>query len=566
MFLGVFLKYKKSLAFVFFLAIIANLLSLVVPLSFMAVIDRVLVSSGFATLNVIFIALLLIAFSEMIINCFSKYISHWCGTSIISEIAGMFFNHLFNLKREYFHTYNSSDTLSRIRELDTIKAYISNWLLTYSVDIIFMIIFLFVMLSINSFLTWVILATVPLHIMQYFIFSRTLKKKDQNVFETSIKYNASVLEPLSGIEVIKNEGKEEFAINRIFHALNNNLKNNFSLLTIRLLSEELSVFISKVSEAAILFFGAYLVLEQKMTLGELVAFQMMKDRVTRPLLRTASLWEEIMQFNLSKRRVNQVIKEKCEVYEQGISLNTLISSIVFSDVSFFYDKKKVISNFNFEIRTNSITCIIGESGAGKSTVLRLLSRLYDNYEGDIKVSGIDIRKIKLSSLRKNIAHVNQECMLFTGTIRDNILFSSERQDDEWLFYCAKLASIDNFIMSLPLGYDTPVIEKGENFSGGQVQRLVIARAIASDKPILILDEATSALDYSSEDKIIKNLKKLSENKTIIAITHRLSLARCADKIVCMENGQIIEEGTHQELSSIQGFYHDMYEISNSYRG
>lgn len=558
MFREAFYKYKKGLLIVFSFSVIANLLSLAVPLSFMAVIDRVLVSSGYATLNVIFIILIIVSLSEAVVNGFKAYLFNWCSSSIISEVAGKFFYQLFHLKRDYFQRNAPGDTISRIGELDTIKRYITDWMLTYSVDILFMLIFLSVMFSINTTLSLVILATVPLHLLQYFLFGKALNRKNTQVFANSIQYNSAVLESLSGIEVIKNEGKEHFAIQRVANALGNSLKNGFSLSILQLFSGQLSETLSKLSEAVILFVGSYLVLGQKMSLGELIAFNMMKDRVTTPLLRTASIWEEMMLFRLSRERINTVMDEESEADVNGCPLPAEISRIEFSDVSFAYEQNKVIDGFNLQIKPNSITCIVGESGAGKSTVIRLLARLSDNYQGRIEISGKDIRHIALPSLREKIAYVNQDNVLFSGTIRDNILFSSARQDEEWLHYCARQAWIHEFINSLPQGYDTPVIEGGRNFSGGQIQRIAIARALASDKPILILDEATSALDYESEYQIVANLKKAAEYKTLIAITHRLSLARCADNIVCMEQGKILEQGSHHSLIRRNGFYRRLH--------
>ncbi|MDO6498219.1 peptidase domain-containing ABC transporter [Photobacterium sanguinicancri] len=558
MFRDAFLKYKKGLVVVLFFSIIANLLSLAVPLSFMAVIDRVLVSSGYATLNVIFVILVVVALSEAVVNGFTTYLFNWCSNSIIAEVAGKFFHQLFHLKRDYFQRNSPGDTMSRIGELDTIKAYISDWMLAYSVDILFMLIFLSVMLSINATLSLVILATVPLHLLQYFIFGKALQNKNKQVFVNSIQYNSAVLESLSGIEVIKNEGKEKFAIQRVADALGNSLKNGFSLSVVQLFSAQISATLSKISEAVILFVGAYLVLGQKMSLGELVAFNMMKDRVTAPLLRTASLWEEMMQFRLSRERIDTVMSQEGEATLNGCKLPNEISSIEFRDVNFSYEEHQVIDGFSLRIEPNSITCLVGESGAGKSTVTRLLARLSDNYQGRIEISGKDIRHVALPSLREKISYVNQDNMLFSGTIRDNILFSSPRLDEDWLYYCAKLAWIHEFIISLPLGYDTPVIEGGKNFSGGQVQRIAIARALASDKPILIFDEATSALDYESEYQIVANLKQTAKHKTLIAITHRLSLARCADNIVCMAQGKIIEQGSHNALIQRNGFYRRLH--------
>jgi len=538
----------------------ANVFSLAIPLSFMAVIDRVLVSSSYSTLNIILVLLFSFCIAEGILKTISTYILNWCSISIISEVSGTFFYKAISLHNNFYKKQSPGDFISRIDEIDVIRNYISNWILSYSVDVFFMVIFLFVMMSINVELTLTILLTIPLYIFQTQVFSSKIKSKNKDVFERRVEFNSSVLEFYNGIEIVKLCARDSFFLRRIFFSLAESLRSSFSLLNTLLYSEQLSILLSKFIDSIVLFLGAYLVLEQRLTLGELVAFNLnlLKDRVTMPLLKISRIIEELNQYKLSKSRVDFVMKQDVDVNNGHINLDFNIKDIEFKNVNLSIDSSHILTDISFCAKAGSLTCIVGESGAGKSSITKLIARFIDIDSGSIEFSGININNIDLTSLRESIAYVSQDNFFFIGTIRDNLLLMSDSKDECWMKECARLAGLDKFIESLPDKYETMLNNNADRFSGGQKQRLSIARAIASNRPIIIFDEATSALDTFSENYIIKTFKKLKNEKILIVITHRLSIAKNADYIIYLHDGHLVESGQHQKLYFAGGGYYHAY--------
>lgn len=537
------------------------LILLSAPLSFMAIIDRVLVSEGYATLNIILIILIVAAFIDGGLSLFSLKINAWLNSVHISEVSHHFFSKLFSLKKSEVDQTNVGEVLSRLGELDQIKKYISNWLSQFSLDLIFMVIFFVVIFNLNASLSLILLMTVPMHLLQYFIFNKKIKISNEKMFAASIDYQNRIIESVSAYDHLKANRKSDKILSRIYHSFDLKLRRNYGLEKVNIYSGQMSALINKLSEATILYMGASYVLEQSMTLGALVAFNMMKDRVTAPLLRLASIWEEILAFKISLGRVNVIMDAASEDNGDDLyQIKSLNQGIKLHQVSFQYnDNELAINNISLHIPRGKTLCLLGESGAGKSTLAKLLAGDYDHYQGDIFFDEKELKEISLSSLREQIAIVQQKSILLAGTIRENILFDSCIDDHNWVEMAGKLADIHDFIMTLPQGYDTPVAEQGGNFSGGQIQRIALARAFASDKPIMILDEATSALDYETEANIVTNLAKLKIDKTIIIITHRLSLARISDVIIYMKNGKVLEHGNHGKLIHRQSHYRRLYQ-------
>jgi len=553
-------KYRSSIILIMLSSVFGYLLSIVVPLSFMAIIDRVLVSQGYATLNIILIILLFVSIGQFFIHMFSSKLSIWVNSAHISEIISDFCIKLFSLKKIEFDKLSIGETISRLGELDKVKGYISDWITKLSLDIIFMVIFFVIIYNLNAMLSLILLATVPVHLVQYFIFNKKIKSTRDELFTASIDYQNRIIESVTAFDSLRLSRKGGSILNRIYDAFNTKLKKGYDLATINIWSTQMSLFVNNVSEALILFVGATFVLDQQMTLGALVAFNMMKNRVTDPLLRLASIWEEIIAFKISLSQVNVIMNAESEVlHNSSHEITAIKNSIRLNNVSFSYQlNKTVLSNVSFCIDANRTLCILGESGAGKSTLSKLISGEYDHYSGEIFFDHVELKHISLSSLKEHIAVVQQNSILLAGTIADNILFDSCIDDIQWMEKAAKMADIHDFIYSLPNGYNTAVSEQGNNFSGGQKQRIALARALASDKLILILDEATSALDYGTEANIVRNLQQYKNNKTVIIITHRLSLARISDSIIYMKNGEVIEQGSHDELLSKDSYYKKLY--------
>ena len=570
-FAGLFQRYTRLLVWTALIAIVLNTLSLATPLSFMAVIDRVLVSEGYDTLMVILVILLTITLFEQLLKMVQFRLSQWIGLGMGSESAGVFYRHLFRLKQAYFDTTPVGEILSRSAELDRIRSILVSWILSLAVDLLFMVIFLIVMLSMSLPLSLVVLATVPLHAGQYFVFGSVLSSRESASFEAGVQHQSLVIESLQGIETVRASNRGKLCLHGIFSTLDLRLRKAYRLAQVGMWSARASELIGGVSEVIILYFGARLVLEQELTLGALVAFNMMKDRVTGPLIRLASIWEEVLAFRLSVERLNTVLDSSVEQPDEEAPRSELTSfskTIKYSGLSFCYpgQDSPVLSNVDFFVARGERVCLLGESGAGKSTLTRLLTLAYDDYIGKIEIDNHEIRSLDLNSVRSQVAYVLQKNTLFSGTIASNILYACESPSDERMRDAARIACVNEFIETLPLGYQTVVQEGGKNFSGGQVQRIALARAIAANTPILILDEATSALDYETEANVVRNLQQLGECKTLIIATHRLSLARICDRIVVLKKGRVAEEGTHQQLIHQEGPYRKLYQYQTGVAG
>lgn len=350
-----------------------------------------------------------------------------------------------------------------------------------------------------------------------------------NVFGENISINNSMLDGINNIEMIKISNKEKKYTEKISSSLSHSLTAGFKLSNTEALSTEASLLISKIFETLIIFSGAYLVLNGNLSLGELVAFTLIKDRVTQPLIRLASLWEEYCQFKLSKDRVDVVFKETSEV-DTGKKVEQ-IHNIKFDSVSTYINKKVVVDNISFECNKGSITSIIGESGSGKSTLLKIVPKLINIDGGKVFINEENLNGINLKSLRDNIAYVGQECHIVNGTVKDNILINSSRKDDEWLSYVCRLSCCHDFILDLEEGFDTLIGEGGNNLSGGQKQRITIARCIAADRDVLLLDEPTSALDSETEQIIVSNLKEYSQDRIVLVATHRKEILNISDDVI-----------------------------------
>lgn len=566
---GLLHRYSRLILWTALVACFLNALSLVVPLSFMAVIDRVLISEGYASLQVILVILCITAAVELALRVGQFRISQWVGLGMEAESAGVFYRHLFQLKQSYFDRTPIGEIISRTGELDKLRTILIGWIMTVLVDLLFMLVFLLVMLSFSGLLTALVLATVPLHLGQYFVFGSSLKRCERDNFQAGIEHQSAVVETLQGMNTIRACGKAESGLAQVFGTLDATLRTNYRLAQVGLWSSQTSTLVSKLSEASILFMGATLVLDQSMTLGALVAFNMMKDRVTGPLIRLASIWEEVLAFKLSLERLNTVFDypsdRRSDTDVKVIACHS-VETLEVDGLSYAYDPdgEPVLSGVHLCLAQGERLCLLGESGAGKSTLTKLLSLMYDDYTGELRINGIDICEYDIDSLRGQIAYVLQKNVLFSGTIASNILYASDRDDDVWMRRAAKLACADGFIESLPLGYATPVTEGGKNLSGGQVQRIALARAFASSASLIVLDEATSALDYETEARVVANLEQLDPDVSLIIVTHRLSLARASDRIVVLKNGRVVEVGTHSELIEQPSAYRELhqYQVGN----
>jgi ATP-binding cassette subfamily B protein len=412
-------------------------------------------------------------------------------------------------------------------------------------------------------LALVALATLPLFMLLTTLVSPLVRRQLRVKAECNAEAQSYLVEVLSGIQTVKAQNIELRSRWQWQERYARYVSAGFKTVLSSTAASSTSNFLNHLSSLLVLWVGAYLVLQNALTLGQLIAFRIIAGYVTGPLLRLTQLWQNFQQTALSLERLGDIIDAPVEADEHdrhNIPLPTIQGTVKYENVSFRFNPSGALQldNVNIEFPSGSFVGIVGLSGSGKSTMMKLLPRLYSLESGRILIDGYDISKIELYSLRQQVGIVPQDTLLFEGTVQENIALNHPDATSEEIIAAAKVAAAHEFIMSLPNGYNTRVGERGAALSGGQRQRIAIARTVLQNPRLLILDEATSALDYESERQVCLNLAETFRNRTVFFITHRLSTIRNADVIVMLDRGSIVEQGTHEELMALKGYYYCLY--------
>lgn len=564
-FIPAVVKYRRLLSEVLLISLVLQLIGLATPLFFQVVMDKVLVNHAMKTLNVIAIGLILATLFEATLTGIRTYVFSSTSSKIDVELGARLFRHLLNLPVTFFQARRVGDSVARIRELENIRSFLTGHAITLLMDLLFSFIFLGVMLWYSGTLTLIVIISIPIYMMLSMTFTPIIRARLNEKFNRGAENQSFLVETLSGIETVKSMAVEPRWALKWEQQLASYVASGLSVTNVGMLASGGVTLVSKLVTAAIMWVGAGLVVDGKMTVGELVAFNMLSGQVSSPILRLAQLWNDFQQVGISMSRLGDILNAKTEVIGQKTRLPRVAGAIEFDQVSFRYhpDAPNVIRAINLKIAPGEVIGIVGRSGSGKSTLAKLVQRLYVPDSGRVLVDGQDIAIIDTTSLRHQLGVVLQENTLFNRSIRDNIALSNPALPIEAIIEAAKLAGAHEFICELREGYDTKVGEHGTGLSGGQRQRIAIARALISNPRILIFDEATSALDYESENIIQNNMKQICTGRTVLTIAHRLSAVRDADRIIVMERGQIAEQGSHEELlRNPTGIYTHLYQLQS----
>jgi subfamily B ATP-binding cassette protein HlyB/CyaB len=548
-FIPVVVKYRRLLGEVLLISFVLQLIGLITPMFFQVVMDKVLVNHAMKTLNVIAVGLLCATLFECVLTGIRTYVMSHTSSKIDVELGARLFRHLLNLPISYFHVRRVGDSVARVRELESIRSFLTSNALTVVLDLLFSFVFLGVMLWYSVTLTFVVLVSIPVYFVLSIVFTPILRDRLNDQFNKSAENQSFLVETLSGIDTVKSMAVEPRWQQKWEKQLAAYITAGLSATNIGIVASGGVTLVSKLVTVVIIWLGAGLVIDGKMTVGELVAFNMLSGQVSSPILRLAQMWNDFQRVGISMKRLGDILNFRTEVLGQKTRIPRIEGSIEFDQVSFRYqpDSPDVLRRISLKIHTGEVIGIVGRSGSGKSTLTKLVQRLYVPYSGRVLVDGQDIGLVDTTSLRHQIGVVLQENTLFTRSIRDNIALSSPGIPIESIIDAAKLAGAHDFICELPEGYDTLVGEHGIGLSGGQRQRVAIARALIGNPRILIFDEATSALDYESEKIIQDNMRGICKGRTVLVIAHRLSAVRYSDRIVVMERGQVVEVGDHDQL-------------------
>ncbi len=556
------LTYKQVIVEVMLGSFIVQLFGLITPLFTQVILDKVIVHRSIMTLDVLAFAFVVIMIFELLLNFARKYIFLHTASKIDAKLGAKLFKHLFSLPFTYFESRKVGNIITRVRELDQIRDFITNKSVSVILDLFFSFVFLIMMFIYSPILTFTVILFITIIAILYLVITPELRERLEKKFQMGAQSNSYLVESVTGIQTVKSLAIEGSMQKKWEDYLAKYISSSFRLSNMGNIASAISNMLQKAMTISILYFGVKLVISNKLTIGQLIAFQMFSNQFSAPVLRLVNLWNEFQQCLLGIDRLGDILNNPVEVQSsKSITLPQIHGSVKFDNLCFKYapNLPYAINHFKYFVKPGMSVGIVGKSGSGKSTVTKLIQRLYLPNEGTIYIDGIDVRQINPTWLRYNIGVVLQENYLFAGSIRENISLPKPDAPIELIMQVAQMAGAHEFISEFPEGYETIVGERGSSLSGGQRQRIAIARALITNPKIFIMDEATSALDYESERIILNNMNKITKGRTTFIIAHRLSAVRNCDVILVMDKGHIIEVGNHNELmNNKKGYYRFLY--------
>ncbi|MEP7301979.1 MAG: type I secretion system permease/ATPase, partial [Caldimonas sp.] len=543
-------KYRRLFGEVLLVSLFLQLFALVSPLFFQVVMDKVLVHRGLTTLDVLVVGLIVVVVFESVLTTLRTYVFSHTTSRIDVELGARLFRHLVSLPLAYFQARRVGDSVARVRELENIRGFLTGNALTLILDVAFSVIFIAVMFAYSVPLTLIVLVSLPLYLALSLVLVPVLRGRLNEKFARGAENQALLVETVTGIQTVKASALEPAIARRWDNQLAAYVSASFRTQSLASYGHEGINLIGKLVSAVMLWYGARLVIEQQLTVGQFVAFNMFAQRVAQPIMRMAQMWTDFQQTGISMARLGDILNTRTEVAPAtAAQLPPLKGRIQLDAVTFRYrpEAAPVLHALSLEVAAGEVLGIVGRSGSGKSTLTKLVQRLYVPEQGRVLVDGIDISLIDAAQLRRQIGVVLQDNLLFNRSVRENIAITDPAAPLQAVLRVAQLAGAHEFISELPEGYDTVVGEQGASLSGGQRQRIAIARALFTNPKILIFDEATSALDYESEAILQKNMAAICKGRTVIVIAHRLSSVRRAQRIVVVDRGRLLESGSHDEL-------------------
>ena len=561
-FIPALVKYRKPLRDVLIGSFFLQLAGLVSPIFFQLVIDKVLAHQSMTTLDVLAFGLAVVLIFETILSGLRTWLFAHTTNRVDAELSAALFRHLVALPLGYFESRRVGDSVARVRELENIRQFLTSNAVTVVIDLVFTIVFFAVMYLYSPMLTLVVAATIPIYVAISVLVTPALRARLDEKFKRGAENQSFLVETVAGIGTLKSMAVEPRMRDKWERQFAGYVKTGFDVTVLANWGGNAIQLVSKLCTVAILFFGAKAVIAGDLSVGSLVAFNMLAGRVAQPILRLSQLWQDFQQVRISVDRLGDILNTPAEPEHNPnrASLPPIEGRIEFDKVRFRYrpDAPEALRGVSLEIAPSEMIGIVGPSGSGKSTLTKLVQRLYVPEQGRVLVDGVDLALVDPAWLRRQVGVVLQENILFNRSVRENIALADPTLPMEQVIRAAQLAGAHEFILSLQHGYDTIIEERGANLSGGQRQRIAIARALIGDPRILILDEATSALDAESEEIIQHNLNAIAKGRTVIIIAHRLSAVRPCDRIVTVEAGEVTEIGNHETLLAAGGRYAQLY--------
>jgi len=561
-FIPALVKYRKPLRDVLIGSFFLQLVGLTTPVFFQLVIDKVLVHQSLNTLQVLAIGLATVLVFETVLSALRTWLFAHTTNRVDAELSAALFRHLVALPLSYFEARRVGDSVARVRELENIRNFLTSNAVTVVIDLFFTIVFFVVMYIYSPMLTLIVALTVPIYAAISVLVTPSLRARLDEKFKRGAENQAFLVETVTGIGTLKAMAVEPRMRDKWEKQFAGYTQVGFGVTVLANWGSNAIQLVSKLTTVAILYFGAKAVIAGELSVGSLVAFNMLSGRVAQPILRLSQLWQDFQQVRISVDRLGDILNAPAEPEHNPnrASLPPIKGAIEFDKVRFRYrpDAPEALRGVSLEITPGEMLGIVGPSGSGKSTLTKLVQRLYVPEQGRVLVDGTDLALVDPAWLRRQVGVVLQENILFNRSVRENIALSNPTMAMDRVIKAAELAGAHEFVLTLPHGYDTMIEERGANLSGGQRQRLAIARALITDPRILILDEATSALDAESEEIIQTNLARIASGRTVLIIAHRLSAVRACNRIITIEAGEVTEIGTHEHLLRAGGRYAQLY--------
>lgn len=536
-------------------------LDLINPYLTQIMIDNVITQKRYGMLSSLLAVVAFIAIARAILGYIKEYGFDWMSTKVAIDIKKDLFNHIQRLSFSYFDNMNTGELMSRINEdVDNIWRASGFGAALFLENAIYFILASVILIKLNWLLAIVCLATMPILAYTTIKLEKQINKAFGDISDQTVILNTTAQENIAGVRLVKAFAREKHEILKFLKLNRTNYDLNLEVNRIWAKYNPLQDFLGNVSTILVVCVGGILVIKNQISLGTLVAFNSYVWMLIWPMRMIGWLTNILAQSAASAKKIQKILDSKVEIEspEDAIVLDSIQGNIEFKNVSFKYRDETILDNVNIKIPANSTVAIMGTTGAGKSSLISLIGRYYDVCEGAVLVDGIDVRKLDLNMLRKQMSVVPQDTFLFSDTIEKNIQFGKADASLEEIKKACNDACALNFIEKLDDGFDTVIGERGIGLSGGQKQRLSIARAIIRNSKILILDDSTSALDMDTEYNLLKNLYSRKHKTTTFIIAHRISAVKNADIIVFFDNGSIAEMGTHNELLNKKGKYYAVY--------
>jgi len=563
-FLRTIFKHRSVMRETLIASFFVQLFALATPLVFMIVIDKVFLHSNLSTLDVLIFALVVVSVFDVVLNGVRTYLLSHTSNRVDVELGVRLFKHLLSLPLSYFESRRTGDTVARIREMDAVRNFLTGSTLTLLIDLVFVFVFLGVMYLFSPLLAGIVLGTLPLFFLVSFAVTPFMRARLEDKQQRTAENQSFLVETIGGIETVKSGAVEPQQQREWEDRLASYAKCSFASATFSNWINQLTGLLSKGLTIILLYVGANLVLAGSLTVGQLIAFNMLSGRVIAPIQRLAQLWQEFTGMRVSIRRLADILDTPPEpvMLKGATALPRLEGRVELDRVCFRYgeDQTDVLHNLSFEVNPGEVVGIVGSTGSGKTTLVKLLQRLYMPSAGRIAVDAMSLVALDGSWLRRQIGVVAQDFVLFNRSIRENITLGDPDIDDQRMVEAARLVGAHPVIAQLAEGYDTVLNERGRGLSAGQRQSIALARALVTDPSILILDEATSALDYESEHNFQQNFGRICAGRTTFLVAHRLSTVRHADRILTLEHGEIIEDASPTELLNGGGRFAALHEL------